>query len=128
MGEYDDLVADVRRQTEAAVRESRERVELAGRRAEQADRQASEASDSVGTRWANRVAAMRRRAADRADGPELNLGHEDGPHPNDHTEADDLVTLNDPTPPFGISGDLFDAPPPAYDDEDFADQSWLRDR
>lgn len=148
MGEYDDIVAGVRRTTESAVRESQERVDLAARRGEQADRDAIQASQAAGTRWANRINAMRRRAADRVQGTELTLGHEDGPHPHDHTEADDLVSLTEPapvddrTPPFGISGDLLAGPPmqppppsirprpPVYDDddEDYSDQSWLRDR
>ncbi|HKN96979.1 MAG TPA: hypothetical protein VJX10_07685 [Pseudonocardiaceae bacterium] len=136
MGEYDDVVANVRRTTEAAARESQERVELAVRRSEQADREATEASRAVGTRWAARVNAMRRRAAERANPTELNLGHEEGPHPHDHTDAEDLVSLTDPaddrTPPFGISGDLFDAPAPSRpepmdDEEDFSGRSWLRD-
>lgn len=155
MGEYDDIVANVRRTTEAAVNESQERVELAMRRGEQADREATEASQAFGTRWANRINAMRRRAAEQAKSTELRLGHEEGPHPNDHTDADDLVSLTEPapprvpappdgppppdvpTPPYGISGDLFDEPPctppappppPVYEDEDYSNQTWLRDR
>jgi hypothetical protein len=127
MGDYDEIVADARRTTEAAVHESQERVDLAVRRGEQADRDAAEASKAVGTRWANRITAMRRRTADRAHATELTLGHEDGPHPHDATAADDLTTLtdpsvaNDPTPPLGISGQLLD-------DEDYSAHSWLRDR
>lgn len=137
MGDYDEMVAGVRRTTEAAVHESQERVDLAVRRGEQADRDATEASKAVATRWANRITAMRRRAADRAQATELTLGHEEGPHPHDHTEADDLVSLTDPatdqTPPFGISGDLLTAatPPTRYpvdDEDDYSAQSWLRDR
>lgn len=136
MGDYDDVVADARRTTEAAVHESQERVDLAVRRGERADRDATEASTAVGTRWANRITAMRRRTADRDQSTELSLGHEDGPHPNDHTEADDLTSLTDPvadvrTPPLGISGDLLEASaPPRYptDDEDYSARSWLRDR
>ncbi|HEX5119673.1 MAG TPA: hypothetical protein VFW65_31175 [Pseudonocardiaceae bacterium] len=137
MGDYDDVVADVRRTTEAAVHESQERVDQAVRRGEQADRDAAEASKAVGTRWANRITAMRRRTADRDQSTELTLGHEDGPHPNDHTEADDLTSLTESvtdvrTPPLGISGDLLEpvTPPPQYptDDEDYSARSWLRDR
>ncbi|HEY1572681.1 MAG TPA: hypothetical protein VGG05_15165 [Pseudonocardiaceae bacterium] len=138
MGDYDEIVADVRRTTEAAVHESQERVDLAVRRGEQADRDATEASTAVGTRWANRITAMRRRAADRAQATELTLGHEEGPHPHDHTAADDLTTLTDPsaandqTPPFGISGQLLEDATSAghypVDDEDYSARSWLRDR
>jgi hypothetical protein len=110
---YEDIVAETRRATEAAVRESQERVSLATRSAAEADKNAAEASKSYGDRWANRINAMRRRAADRgkSSSAEMEFGHEDGPHPNDHGEADDLISLTDETapsaadaetPPFGI--------------------------
>jgi hypothetical protein len=112
---YEDIVAAARKSTEAAVRESQERVDLAVRKTAKADREATEASKAVGDRWTNRVNAMRRRAHDREaaqKSPEMAFGHEDGPHPNDHTDNDELVSLSeapppaDATPAFGIPEEL----------------------
>ncbi|HEX5405870.1 MAG TPA: hypothetical protein VFX16_26640 [Pseudonocardiaceae bacterium] len=112
---YEDIVAEARRTSEAAVRESQERVNLAVTRTEEADKQASEASKSFGERWSNRINAMRRRAADRAKSTEMSFGHEDGPHPNDRPDGDELVSLVEPTtpaaaddrtPPFGVPQEL----------------------
>jgi hypothetical protein len=109
---YEDIVAAARRSTEAAVQDSQERVDLAMSKSAQADKQAAEATKALGERWVNRINAMRRRAAERreAKNPEMRFGHEDGPHPNDHTEDDELVALSDAppvdpaarTPAFGI--------------------------
>ena len=95
---YEDIVAEVRRATEGAVRESQERVELAAQRSEQADREASQASKAIGERWSNRINAMRRRAADRDKaGTEMAFGPEEGHH---QAEGDDeLVSLEEPTKP-----------------------------
>lgn len=109
---YEDVVGQVRRGTEAALRESQARVDLAVRRTEEADRRAAEAGSSVGARWASRVKALRRRVT-RSN--ELRLG------PEEQTE-DELVTLFDPagprpgidpgadvaTPPFGLPEELAD--------------------
>lgn len=94
---YEDLVAAAQRSSEAAVRESQERVDLAVGRAEAADKQATEASKAIGERWTNRINAMRRRAADRAQSKstEMNFGHEDGPQPADKPEHDELVSLTE---------------------------------
>jgi hypothetical protein len=108
---YEDIVAAARKSTEAAVRESQERVDLAVRKTAKADRQATEASKAVGDRWTNRVNAMRRRAHDRETAqksPEMAFGQED---PNDHTDNDELVSLSeappvDATPTFGIPEEL----------------------
>jgi hypothetical protein len=94
---YEDLVAAAQRSSEAAVRESQERVDMAVNRSAEANRKASEATKSFGDRWANRINAMRRRAADRAKSTEMNFGNEEGPHPNDHTDNDELVSLTEPT-------------------------------
>jgi hypothetical protein len=114
---YEDIVARARLTTEAALRESRERVDLAVNRSEQADRKATDASKAVGERWSNRINAMRRRASDRATGQratEMRFGHEDDPHPNDSAEGDELVSLVETTPsavpehrtqPFGVPDD-----------------------
>jgi hypothetical protein len=95
---YEDIVAEVRRTTEGAVRESQERVDLAGQRAEQADRQAADASKTIGERWSNRINAMRRRAADREKAAtEMTFGGEEAHH---QAEGDDeLVSLEEPTKP-----------------------------
>lgn len=122
---YEEIVAQVRRTSEAAVRESQERVDLATSKSEQADKQANEASKAVGERWTNRINAMRRRAADRTKGQagtEMRFGHEDGPHPNDTSEGDELVSLVDTTPSaaaqaapqFGIPEELAQQPAPTF--------------
>lgn len=114
---YEDLVASVRQSTEAAVRESQERIDLAVDKSQQADRQAADATKNIGERWADRINAMRRRAADRAQGKskEMDFGHEDGPHPADTTENDELVSLTDqPTAP---SAALPSAALPGADDK-----------
>jgi hypothetical protein len=112
---YEEIVAAAKRSTEAAVQESDERVQLAVGKSEAADKKAAEASKAVGERWTNRINAMRRRAAERT-GPggekstEMRFGHEDGPHPNDQVEGDELVSLSDApaaaqddrTPAFGL--------------------------
>jgi hypothetical protein len=96
---YEDIVAAAKRTSEAAVQESQERVNLAVTKTEEADRKATEASKSFGERWSNRINAMRRRAADRAKSTEMAFGHEDGPHPNDKADGDELVSLTEPTTP-----------------------------
>ena len=58
-------MAAARRSSEAAVRESQERVDMAVSRAAAADRAATEATKAIGERWANRINAMRRRNAER---------------------------------------------------------------
>src|ERR1700743_1726046 len=110
---YEDIVAEVRRATEGAVREGQERVELAAQRSEQADREASDASKAMGERWSNRINAMRRRAAGRDKATtEMAFGPEEGHH---HAEGDDeLVSLEEPakppvddrTPAFGMPEEL----------------------
>jgi hypothetical protein len=100
---YEDLVTAAQRTSEAAVRESQERVDLAVNRSEEADRKATEATRSIGERWSNRINAMRRRATDRATSTEMNFGHEEGPHPNDHTENDELVSLTESTTPSSVT-------------------------
>lgn len=154
---YEDVVGQVRRSADAALRESQARVDLAVRRTEEADRRAAEAGRSVGTRWANRVAALRRRVT---RSTELRLG------PEEQTE-DELVTLFDPVigpardaateaqatygrhaaPDFGPqpeppgpvgwpttewpAAEPTPPPPPrqvpTWDDEDYSNQSWLTD-
>jgi hypothetical protein len=122
---YEEIVAEARRTSEAAVQESQERVALATTRTEEADRKATEATKAVGDRWTNRIAAMRRRAAERATGrgtTEMTFGHEDGPHPSDHAEGDELVSFTEPTapsaadtdrtPPFGVPEELIQQQPP----------------
>lgn len=94
---YEDVIAAAKNASEAAVRESQERVDLAVSRSDAANKQAEEATKAVGERWTNRVNAMRRRAADRNKSTEMNFGHEEGLHPADHTENDDLVSLTEPT-------------------------------
>jgi hypothetical protein len=125
---YEDIVAEARRTSEAAVRESQERVTLASARTDEADRKATEASKAVSDRWTSRIAAMRRRANERAGArgtTEMTFGHEDGPHPNDHAEDDELVSFTestapaaaeaDRTPPFGTPEDLIQQQtPPSY--------------
>ncbi len=97
---YEDIVAEVRRATEGAVRESQERVELAAQRSEQADRDANEASKALGERWSNRINAMRRRAADRDKAAtEMAFGPEEGHHHADAEGDDELVSLEEPTKP-----------------------------
>lgn len=114
---YEDIVAQARRATEAAVAESRERVDMAVERSQEADKKANEATKAVGERWQNRINAMRRRAAEREKGDkstEMRFGHEDGPHPNDGAEGDELVSLtetkpsstSDGAPPFGVPEEL----------------------
>jgi hypothetical protein len=112
---YEDIVEQAKRTSEAAVQESQERVNLAVTKTEEADRKATEASKSFGERWSNRINAMRRRAADRAKSTEMTFGHEDGPHPNDKADGDELVSLTEPTTPaadgdrtpaFGLPQDL----------------------
>lgn len=154
---YEDIVAAARRSSEAAVRESQERVDLAVTKSAQADRQATEATKAVGERWVNRINAMRRRAQDRKATPEMRFGHDDPP-----TDGDELVSVSeaptpDPdaqTPAFGIPEGLVEqaqpaprptwfvpadedqAPPPVRrqprhrvdDDDDYSSQSWLQDR
>jgi hypothetical protein len=115
---YEDIVAEVRRTTEGAVRESQERVDLAGQRSAQADKDATEATKAVGERWTNRINAMRRRVADREKAAtEIAFGPEDGHH---QAEGDDeLVALAEPaakaaddeTPAFGIPEDLINQQP-----------------
>jgi hypothetical protein len=109
---YEDIVAAARRSSEAAVRESQERVDLATTKAADADRQATEATKAVGERWVNRINAMRRRAQDRKATPEMRFGHDEPP-----TDGDELVSVSDPTtpdpadaqtPPFGIPEDLIE--------------------
>lgn len=103
---YEDIVAAARRSTEAAVHESQERVDLAMNKSAQADKQAAEATKALGERWVSRINAMRRRAAERreAKNPEMRFGHEDGQHPGDHTENDELVSLSE-APPVDPAGD-----------------------
>lgn len=124
---YEEIVAAARRSSEAAVQESQERVNLAVAKTEAADKKAAEASKSVGERWTNRINAMRRRAAERT-GPggekstEMRFGHEDGPHPNDQVEDDELVSLSDApavapgdrTPAFGIPEQEIQQPAATY--------------
>jgi hypothetical protein len=107
---YEDIVATARRASEAAVRESQERVDMAVTKSAEADRQATEATKAVGERWVNRINAMRRRAHDRNATPEMRFGHDEHP-----TDGDELVSMTeattpDPadtqTPPFGIPDDL----------------------
>jgi hypothetical protein len=124
---YEEIVAAARRTTESAVRESQERVELAVSKSESADKKAAEASKAVGERWTNRISAMRRRAAERtgpggAKSTEMRFGHEDGPHPNDSVEGDELVSLSDEpaaapddrTPPFGVPEEQAQQPAATY--------------
>src|SRR6266566_8024899 len=91
---YEDIVASARRASEAAVRESQERVDLAATRSAAADRQATEATKAVGERWASRINAMRRRAQDRKATPEMRFGQDDSP-----TDGDELVSLSAVTTP-----------------------------
>jgi hypothetical protein len=114
---YEDIVASARRASEAAVRESQERVDLAVTRSAEADRKATEASKAVGERWVNRINAMRRRAQDRKATPEMRFGHDEPP-----TDGDELVSMTEPTtadpadtrtPAFGIPEDLVEHAPPA---------------
>jgi hypothetical protein len=106
---YEDIVEQARRSSEAAVAESQERVNLAVTKTEEADRKATEASKSFGERWSNRINAMRRRAADRAKSTEMSFGHEDGPHPDDKSDGDELISLTEPTTPAAA-----DEQTPAY--------------
>lgn len=114
---YEDIVARVQRTTDAAVRESRERVGLAVQRSQEAQQKAAEATKAVGERWTNRINAMRRRTAERdkaGKSTEMRFGHEDGPHPSDSAEGDELVSLTETTPsstsdgapPFGVPEEL----------------------
>ncbi|HYS39906.1 MAG TPA: hypothetical protein VEO01_30195 [Pseudonocardiaceae bacterium] len=153
---YEDIVAAARRSSEAAVRESQERVDMATTKSAEADRQATEATKAVGERWVNRINAMRRRAQDRKATPEMRFGQDDPP-----TDGDELVSLSeaktaDPdaqTPPFGMPEDqvapVQPAPRPSWfmppdedqappvvrrqprhrvdDDDDYSSQSWLQD-
>jgi hypothetical protein len=103
---YEDIVATARRSSEAAVRESQERVDLAVTKSAEADRQATEATKAVGERWVNRINALRRRAHDRRTEPEMRFGHDDPP-----TDGDELVALSDAAVPddaasFGVPEDL----------------------
>src|SRR6266567_4271021 len=106
---YEDIVAAARRSTEAAVRESQERVDLAVSRSEQADRTANEATKAIGDRWVSRINAMRRRADEQAknkNSPELRFDTDDA---HDPVEGDDLVSLSAAdaqTPAFGLPEDL----------------------
>jgi hypothetical protein len=152
---YEDIVAAARRSSEAAVRESQERVDMAVTKSADADRQATEATKAVGERWVNRINAMRRRAQERKT-PEMRFGHDDPP-----TDGDELVSLSEaetPDPakqaaPFGMPEGLVEpvqpAPRPSWfmppdedqgppvvrrqprhrvdDDEDYSSQSWLQD-
>jgi len=152
---YEDIVAAARRSSEAAVRESQERVDMAVTKSADADRQATEATKAVGERWVNRINAMRRRAQERK-APEMRFGHDDPP-----ADGDELVSLSEaetPDPaaqeaPFGMPEDLVEpvqpAPRPSWfmppdedqappvvrrqprhrvdDDEDYSSQSWLQD-
>jgi hypothetical protein len=102
---YEDIVAEAKRTSEAAVQESQERVNLAVTRTEEADRKATEASKSFGERWSNRINAMRRRAADREKSTEMTFGHEDGAHPSEKPEDDELVSLTEPTTPAAADTD-----------------------
>jgi hypothetical protein len=107
---YEDIVARSQQATEAAVRESQERVNLAVDRAEQAQKKANEATKAIGERWANRINAMRRRAADRDKATEMRFGPEDGPHPNDTAEGDELVSLTETKPSAAPNAPAFGAP------------------
>ena len=105
---YEDIVAAARQSTEAAVRESQERVDLAVNRSQSADRAAAEATKAVGERWVNRINAMRRRAADAKNSPEHRFGSEET---HETADNDELVSLSaapaDPqTPGYAIGDDL----------------------
>lgn len=107
---YEEILAEARRTTEAAVRESRDRVDLAVRRSEAADRRAAEATRAMGDRWVGRINAMLRRASDATDDrrTELSLGADDGPAHDELAEDDELPSLSAPT----ASADS--ASPPTY--------------
>ncbi|HEY3608999.1 MAG TPA: hypothetical protein VGL06_15965 [Pseudonocardiaceae bacterium] len=153
---YEDIVAAARRSSEAAVRESQERVDLATTKAAEADRQATEATKAVGERWVNRINAMRRRAQDRKATPEMRFGHDEPPTDGDELVSVSEVAVPDPdqrTPPFGTPEDLVEPAQPAPrqswftppdpdpappvvrrqprhrvdDDDDYSSQSWLQD-
>lgn len=122
---YEDIVARAAHTTEAAVRESQERVDLAVQRSQEAEKKAKEASKAVGERWTNRINAMRRRVADRdkaTSSTEMRFGPEDGTHPGDSADGDELISLTEPTapsaapggpPPFGMPEELVQQQPPA---------------
>ncbi|HEX4722261.1 MAG TPA: hypothetical protein VH333_07085 [Pseudonocardiaceae bacterium] len=106
---YEDIVAAARQSTEAAVRESQERIDLAVNRSQEADRTAADATKAVSERWVNRINAMRRRAAQAKDSPE----HRFGPDSAHETPDDDeLVSLSaappaDPrAPAFGVPDEM----------------------
>ena len=110
---YEDIVAQVQRTTEAAVQESRERVDLASQRSEEATKQAAAASKAASDRWTNRINAMRRRAGDRdraAKSTEMRFGHEEGPHPADSTQGDELVSFTEQTTPSAAGQRPFGVP------------------
>ena len=96
-GVYEDIVAAARNSSEAAVRESQERVDMAVSRAAAADRAATEATKAIGERWVNRINAMRRRAADRNKPAEHQFGPEDDPHAGSTATEPELTSLTEPS-------------------------------
>lgn len=122
-GMYEDMVAAARRTTEAAVRESQERVDMAVSRSQEADKAATEATKSIGDRWVNRINAMRRRAADQARNP---AEHRFGPE-DTATEPDELTSLSAaPKHPdaFGLPEE-HTPPPPAPPRQPDPGSSWF---
>lgn len=94
---YEDIVAAARNSSEAAVRESQERVDMAVSRAAAADRAATEATKAVGERWVNRINAMRRRAADRNKPAEHQFGPEDDTQTSSNSTEPELTSLTEPS-------------------------------
>lgn len=98
---YEEILTEARRTTDAALRESQERVDLAVSRSRDADKKAVEGTKAVGDRWTSRINAMRRRAFDRTGvggrkGTEMSFGQDDGQHAQG---GDELVSLTDPPVP-----------------------------
>ena len=94
-GVYEDIVAAARNSSEAAVRESQERVDMAVSRAAAADRAATEATKAIGERWVNRINAMRRRAADRNKPSEHQFGPEDDTQTSPNSTEPELTSLTE---------------------------------